>query len=44
MTFRRSSAAGDELRFAILDDEHVAGVVVHLGPRCRPRLAMTIKP
>src|SRR5258708_1324723 len=24
-------AAGDELRFAILDDEHVVGVVVHLG-------------
>src|SRR5260221_560255 len=23
-------AAGDELRFAILDDEHVVGVVVHL--------------
>src|SRR5258708_17882765 len=24
-------AAGDELRFAIHDDEHVVGVVVHLG-------------
>src|SRR5467141_1263423 len=24
-------AAGDELRFAILDDEHVVGIVVHLG-------------
>src|SRR5205809_6004489 len=24
-------AAGDELRFAILDNEHVVGVVVHLG-------------
>src|SRR6478672_5595143 len=24
-------AAGDELRFAILDDEHVVGVGVHLG-------------
>src|SRR5450432_788629 len=24
-------AAGDELRFAIQDDEHVIGVVVHLG-------------
>src|SRR5258706_142106 len=24
-------AAGDELRFAILDDEHVIGVGVHLG-------------
>src|SRR5260221_208950 len=23
-------AAGDELRFAILDDEHVIGIVVHL--------------
>src|SRR6516164_3656919 len=24
-------AAGDELRFAVHDDEHVVGVVVHLG-------------
>jgi hypothetical protein len=24
-------AAGDELRFAIHDDEHVVGVVVHFG-------------
>src|SRR5262245_13829837 len=29
--WRDHLATGDELRFAILDDEHVAGVVVHLG-------------
>src|SRR5258706_10374697 len=29
--WRDHLAAGDELRFAILDDEHVAGLVVHLG-------------